>query len=30
MEQNGAAMVAVHGRTRAMLYSGVADWDYIF
>ena len=22
-------MVAVHGRTRAMLYSGVADWDYI-
>jgi tRNA-dihydrouridine synthase len=29
MEQSGAAMVAVHGRTRAMLYSGVADWDYI-
>ena len=29
MEDNGAAMVAVHGRTRAMLYSGVADWDYI-
>ena len=29
MEQNGASMVAVHGRTRAMLYSGVADWDYI-
>ena len=22
-------MVAVHGRTRAMLYSGIADWDYI-
>ena len=29
MEDNGAAMVTVHGRTRAMLYSGVADWDYI-
>ena len=29
MEQSGAAMVAVHGRTRAMLYSGVADWDAI-
>ena len=22
-------MVTVHGRTRGMLYSGVADWDYI-
>ena len=29
MEQSGAAMIAVHGRTRAMLYSGVADWDTI-
>ena len=29
MEGNGAAMVTVHGRTRGMLYSGVADWDYI-
>ena len=29
MEDNGAAMVSVHGRTRAMLYSGVADWDMI-
>ena len=29
MEQNGAAMVAVHGRTRSMLYTGVADWDMI-
>ena len=29
LEDNGASMVAVHGRTRAMLYSGVADWDYI-
>lgn len=29
MEDNGAAMVTVHGRTRGMLYSGVADWDHI-
>ena len=29
MEDAGAAMIAVHGRTRSMLYSGVADWDYI-
>jgi len=29
MEDSGAAMVTVHARTRAMLYSGVADWDYI-
>ena len=29
MEDSGASMVAVHGRTRAMLYSGVADWDSI-
>ena len=29
MEDSGADMVAVHGRTRAMLYSGTADWDYI-
>ena len=29
MEDNGAAMVTVHGRTRGMLYSGVADWDAI-
>ena len=29
MEDAGASMVAVHGRTRAMLYSGTADWDYI-
>ena len=29
MEDNGAAMVTVHGRTRCMLYSGVADWDTI-
>ena len=29
MEQAGAAMVTVHGRTRSQLYSGVADWDMI-
>ncbi len=29
MEDSGADMVAVHGRTRSMLYSGVADWDMI-
>ena len=29
MENAGASMVAVHGRTRSMLYSGVADWDAI-
>ena len=29
MEDNGAAMLTVHGRTRSMLYSGVADWDTI-
>ena len=29
MEDSGAAMVAVHGRTRSMLYSGTADWDVI-
>ena len=29
MEDCGEDMVTVHGRTRAMLYSGVADWDMI-
>ncbi len=29
MEDNGAAMLTVHGRTRSMLYSGAADWDMI-
>ena len=29
MEQAGAAMVTVHGRTRTQLYSGTADWDTI-
>lgn len=29
MEDCGASMLTVHGRTRSMLYSGVADWDAI-
>ncbi len=29
MEDCGAAMLTVHGRTRSMLYSGTADWDMI-
>ena len=29
MEQAGASAVAVHGRTRAQMYSGRADWDVI-
>ena len=29
MEDNGASMITVHGRTRSMLYTGVADWDTI-
>lgn len=28
-EDNGAAAVTVHGRTRAQFYSGTADWDII-
>ena len=28
-QQAGAAAVAVHGRTRAQMYAGVADWDII-
>jgi len=28
-EENGAAAVAVHGRTRAQFYSGKADWEVI-
>ena len=28
-EENGAAAIAVHGRTKSMLYSGNADWDAI-
>ena len=29
MENAGADMISVHGRTRSMLYSGNADWDMI-
>ena len=29
LEANGAAAVAVHGRTRKQFYSGKADWDII-
>lgn len=28
-EENGAAAIAVHGRTKEQLYSGKADWDII-
>ena len=28
-EENGAAAIAVHGRTKEQLYSGTADWDII-
>ena len=29
LEDCGAAAITVHGRTKTMLYSGVADWDVI-
>ncbi len=29
LQDNGAAAIAVHGRTKSMLYSGRADWDMI-
>jgi len=29
VQENGAAAIAVHGRTKTMLYSGAADWDVI-
>lgn len=29
IEENGAAAITVHGRTRAEFYSGIADWDII-
>ncbi|MBR0365335.1 MAG: tRNA dihydrouridine synthase DusB [Clostridia bacterium] len=29
LEENGAAAIAVHGRTRREFYSGKADWDVI-
>ncbi|MBQ6568668.1 MAG: tRNA dihydrouridine synthase DusB [Clostridia bacterium] len=28
-EKNGAAAIAIHGRTREQMYSGQADWDII-
>ncbi len=28
-EQAGAALIAVHGRTRAQMYAGRADWDIL-
>lgn len=28
-QDNGAAAITVHGRTKTMLYSGTADWDVI-
>ena len=29
LEKNGADAIAVHGRTKTMMYSGLADWDII-
>ena len=29
LQDNGASAIAVHGRTKSMLYSGKADWDTI-
>jgi nifR3 family TIM-barrel protein len=29
MEENGAALIAVHGRTKTQKYSGEADWEAI-
>ena len=29
LEDNGAALIAVHGRTKAQAYKGQADWDAI-
>ena len=28
-EENGCDAIAIHGRTKTMLYSGIADWDEI-
>ena len=29
VQDNGAAAITIHGRTKTMLYSGTADWDII-
>ena len=29
MEDNGASLIAMHGRTREQKYRGTADWDAI-
>ncbi|MDE3089716.1 MAG: tRNA dihydrouridine synthase DusB, partial [Chloroflexota bacterium] len=29
LEENGASLIAVHGRTKAQAYQGAADWDAI-
>lgn len=29
LEESGASLIAVHGRTRSQAYKGVADWDAI-
>ena len=29
LEDNGAALIAVHGRTKEQMYHGLADWDAI-
>jgi nifR3 family TIM-barrel protein len=29
LEDNGASLIAVHGRTKAQAYGGLADWDAI-
>ena len=29
VEDAGAAMLAVHGRTRMQMYTGEADWDLV-
>lgn len=29
LEDNGAALIAVHGRTKAQAYTGIANWDAI-
>jgi len=29
VEEEGASMLAVHGRTRVQLYSGLADWELV-